>query len=547
MQIAQLSRRQVSGLLFWLGFSLVVGIGTGQLLKDGSFWLDEAAVALSFLELSPSEFIGRLSGGQNFPRLVLLLIAQLEGLFGFRTLVLRFLPYLFFIAATALWLRLFRLRFGALPLLLCLALVLNMVPTSWLAYSAMLKQYTFDVFVALVPFSVSDAFFEQSLRRGRRLWRPLLLTLFCAMSYTYAVALLARVAGWYLGGLSAGGQRGLRRGLSQGRYRLNARAVCAFVCGVLVCSLSLWFTDLRHTLKQDFVFDFWGKCILAQVWGDWDSAITLLNRFAFGWYEGAQEFALARRLPLAALAILKISFCLGLVRIAWSVFGRRAAISPELEEWGSRSVGCLLCVLALLAASAVIGYPVCAGRLTLFASCCMQIVLLEGLSLVYVGLRRLRYGPAVATAFLVLTIALLVPTAVRNTGRVIQSDVPQNIRPLARRMRERSDLPVLVLPCMRKQVETLPEGLGVASVEYLDFEDDWASRVPSGGQAWVLDVRYGWGFCRAALPAIRNLATDVERFHTLEDTANLFLATFPPRHEGGSPSQLPSATRSLNP
>jgi hypothetical protein len=294
-------------------------------------------------------------------------------------------------------------------------------------------------------------------------------------------------------------------------------------------------------VKQDFVFDFWGSCILAQAWGDWDSAITLLNRFAFGWYEGAQEFGLARRLPWAALAILKISFCLGLARIAWSVFGRGSAISPEPEEWGSRSVGCLLCVLALLAASAVMGYPVCAGRLTLFAFCCMQIVLLEGLSLVYAGLRRLPTGPAVSTAFLLVVIALLVPTAVRNTERVIRSDVPQNIRPLARRMRERSDLPVLVLPCMRKQVQTLPEGLGVASLEYLAFEDDWASRVPSGGQAWVLDVRYGWGFCRAAMPGIRDLATDVERFHTLQDTANLFLATFPPRQEGGSPAQLPSS------
>ena len=154
MRATEISSEHVSGLFFWLGVSLIVGLGTNQLLKDGSFWMDEAAVAMSFLKMEPSEFIGQLRGGQNFPRLYLILIAQLEGLFGYQTMVVRFLPYVFFVAGTVLWLRLLRLRFGAVPLLLCLAIVLSLVPTSWVWYSAMLKQYTFDVFVALVPFSV---------------------------------------------------------------------------------------------------------------------------------------------------------------------------------------------------------------------------------------------------------------------------------------------------------------------------------------------------------------------------------------------------------
>lgn len=526
MRATEISREHVSGLFFWLGVSLIVGLGTNQLLKDGSFWMDEAAVAMSFLKMEPSEFIGQLRGGQNFPRLYLILIAQLEGLFGYQTMVVRFLPYVFFVAGTVLWLRLLRLRFGAVPLLLCLAIVLSLVPTSWVWYSAMLKQYTFDVFVALVPFSLSDAYFEESLRKGRRIWRPFLLTLFCAMSYTYALALLARVVGWYFGGFGAAGAGGLRQGMREGRHRLSARAVLVFVGGVLLFSLSLWFTDLRHTAEQDFVFEFWKQCILARAWDDWGQVLALLDRFALGWYWGATDFGSAH-LPFIPMTILRIAFCLGVLRIAWSLFDRRAPTSPELEKWGTRSVGCLFCAGGLLAASALVEYPICAGRLTLFVAFGLQIVLLEGLSLVDTALRRFRLGAVVSTALLVVMIGLVLPTAHRSTARVIHSDPPENIRPLARRMRERGDLPVLVLPCARKQATTLPEGFGDARVEYLAFWDSFELVAPAGGAAWVLDVPSKWKFCRASTWRMEDLSTSFEPFHTERDTARLYLAHFP--------------------
>ena len=75
---------------------LMLALGANQLAKDGSFWIDEASVALSLLELSPGELFGRLVGGQSFPRFLLLAIDGLVGLFGYETLVARALPHLFF-------------------------------------------------------------------------------------------------------------------------------------------------------------------------------------------------------------------------------------------------------------------------------------------------------------------------------------------------------------------------------------------------------------------------------------------------------------------
>jgi hypothetical protein len=239
---------------------------------------------------------------------------------------------------------------------------------------------------------------------------------------------------------------------------------------------------------------------------------------------------------------LRIAFCLGVVRIAWFVVARRPMASPEIESWGTRSVGCLVCVVGLVAASALVEYPICASRLTLFAVCSLQIVLLEGLSAVDAALRRLRFGAVVSTALAAVMIGLVLPAVYRSTTRVMLSNPPENIRPLARRVRERGDLPVLVLPCARKQAKTLPEGFGDAPVEYLAFWESFDRVIPAGGAAWVLDVPSKWRFCRASTRSIENLATSLEPFHTERDTARLFLAHFPEEAVEAPPPDSPEAT-----
>ena len=61
-------------------------------------------------------FSGELAGGgQNFPRFYLLLIRGVRALLGPETWATRLLPFLSFLAATFLWMRLLVVRFGARP------------------------------------------------------------------------------------------------------------------------------------------------------------------------------------------------------------------------------------------------------------------------------------------------------------------------------------------------------------------------------------------------------------------------------------------------
>ena len=80
---------------------------------------------------------------------------------------------------------------------MALALLLNLVPVSWLEYSSAFKQYTFDVFVALLPFFVSEKSLKRCFQEGQDRWLCFALALPCALSYTYGIAVLARLAGWY--------------------------------------------------------------------------------------------------------------------------------------------------------------------------------------------------------------------------------------------------------------------------------------------------------------------------------------------------------------
>jgi len=84
-----------------------------QLAKDGSLWRDEASVAVSLLTLSPLELFGRLDGGQSFPRLYLVAVALVKQTFGYHTLALRALPFLFFVLGTVGWLWILFRRFRA--------------------------------------------------------------------------------------------------------------------------------------------------------------------------------------------------------------------------------------------------------------------------------------------------------------------------------------------------------------------------------------------------------------------------------------------------
>ena len=263
------------------GGALMLAMGAARLLKDGSFFESEAGIALSLMELAPGELFGPLLTPHSFPRIYLFAIGLLEDALGYETWVLRLLPFLFFVAASVLALRLFQLRFRRLPLFVALAVVLNLMIPIPFAYAAMVKQYSFDVFLALIPFCLSDRFFDDRLRDGQEPWKLALLALPCATSFTYLIPLLARFLAWYI-------STWLR-----GHRRLDPAALAIFALATGLSLTSVYLTDLRHTADTSRLFRYWEHCTLGV---DPEQTGTILRHFFGQWYAGPLPFGRGRAL-----------------------------------------------------------------------------------------------------------------------------------------------------------------------------------------------------------------------------------------------------------
>ena len=464
---------------------MLVAVGTHQFTKDGSFWLDEASLALSLLQLAPGESFGPLVGGQSFPRLYLLAVHALVALLGYETWVVRLLPHLFFIAATFAWFRLLTERFRNEPLWIVLGALLLSIPATWLFYGAIFKAYSLDVFVSTLPFLLRDDFYDDTLARGRRPWRLVALTSLGIISYPFAMVLLARVGGWWL-------QRA-----AMGQRSVSRRAAMLGVGGLLAAATWVSAIELQHTPQlAEALRKWWSACLIG---GD-TGTLSLLDRFVFGWFDGRADFASAKIAVLPAI-VLKLAFAAGLARSVLALAPRMRLPSPE--AWGSRSLGYAGLLAGLPLASWLLDYPICAGRLTLFALLPIVVLVLEGIDAAAIGLRRIPGGRW--TALLggaALGLAIL-PASFANLVTVTAQAPPENLRPLLERAREHSDLPILTTACTRKQIETLPEGVS-AELLYLNKGGGIAIAVRERPEAWLLFVPAS--FCRTSIAQVREAA-----------------------------------------
>lgn len=443
--------------------ALMLFVGATRFLRDGSFWLDEAAIASILLSQGPMELWGPYLTGHSFPRLYLFPISLLQSAAGYSTMVVRILPFAAYVAGVVLWLRLVWLRLRSAPLMLGLLLVLALIPPTWFAYASVLKQYTLDVALALIPFLLPDAFYERRLREGRGIAALAWLTLPCLFSFTYVIPLLGRLIGWYLGGLP------------RGRRNLAPRAGAALAVSLVLAMALLWLIDMRHTAGFDPVFRFWAKCIPS---ASWARTPALLAGMVGGWYRQMPFGPHGSGLPAALVALLGLGFVTGAYAIVRRGLGPPPPTGSDEAAWGSRSLGCLVLLGGLVAASLVVRYPLCPGRLTLFALFALQIVTLEGFAFAARQLARLPRGRAAAGALIAVLVVLLAPHAWRNVRYQIVRDTPENVRPLLHHLDEEPDLPVLVAACSQRQVATLPELFEVERIEYYE------ERVTAGLSGW---------------------------------------------------------------
>ena len=477
----------------WITVAAVLAGGLFRYMQQPSFWLDEAFVAVSLRSPSFSTIFGRLEYAQYFPRIYLFAIALLRQVFGYQIWVLRLLPFLSFVIATLLWARLLAQRSCRLPALGLLSAAFLLGSTFWLDQSIALKQYTFDVFVALIPFLVTDGFLKQSLAGGKRRVLLSALVLPCLLSYTYPFALAARLGGWYLD----------HRRRAGWRVDITACLVLASTGGLALAAM--WATDYRFNLiDRASYLAYWDSCILqSRLHHGASDSLQLLAGFLWGW-QGRQPLVTAGMVPLQALGI-------------YSVIRRWQLRTPDASDsrWGSRSLGSILLLTGMVLASTLLSYPICAGRVTLIAQIHTQVLALEGALCIL----SFWHTPK-ALALLYIFTAVVLFHSGREYVRFLRSGPAENIRPMLPIIRSGIAETILVHSCSIAQVRSLPDPLPIREV-VLGTE----VRPPTGQKILILWTHLGADYCREELKQLRENALSWQIVHEGTETG-LALAEF---------------------
>lgn len=234
-----------------------------------------------------------------------------------------------------------------------------------------------------------------------------------------------------------------------------------------------------------------------------------MRRFFASWYLGPSEFVQHPKLPIAAVWALFAAGGIGALRVGMSIV--RSSSDSERDVWGSRSVGCLAGVVGVALTSVVLDYPICAGRLTLYALFFQQVLILEGFEAAHEFICRATTTTAKRRAQAVFTTAAMIAligsaglAAFRVFERVTAVAPLENVRPFIAQIPEDTAETVFVTPCMDRQVRTLPEGLGDRRVIHLPVED-WAPALPRGESIWVIHSRLVPGLCEKYRRQLRGM------------------------------------------
>lgn len=485
-----------SGRLFiWISAGALIAAAAVRYFAQPTFWLDEAFVAVSLKNPSPGVIFARLEYGQYFPRFYLAAIAALTEALGYQIWVLRLLPWLNFVAATALWARLLIKRsqqYGAASLLSAALLAGSIL---WLDQAIQLKQYTFDVLLALVPFLIGDALLEKVLVKGER--KPLLVALALPVfvSYTYPMALGARLLGWYL-----------YQGRSRG-WRLSKSAIFILAATVGLAMISIYVTDYRFNFQDSTAyFYYWDDCILrSQLADGFFDTTRLIAKFFWGWHS-RQPLVTAVLAPLQMLGV-------------YSVIKRWKNRDQGDSVWESRSLGSIVLLGGVMLASVVVNYPICAGRVTLFAQIHTQVLAVEGALFI---LTRWNRNKTVTTIFYIL-IGVVMFHSIRELVKFARAEPEENLRPVIAQINPEAADIVWVHLCSVAQVRSLPEPLPVSEV-LLGAGNEMP---PGGKRVWVLWSHMGDVFCHRGLEQLKQQAEFWETVH-IGPGRGLALAEFKP-------------------
>ncbi len=320
-------------------------------------WLDENSLLDNLKTLSPHQIFGPLKHEQGFPRLYLAGVQALSGPFDYSVYSLRVLPLLFMLSAFFLWLRIYKKEEGTG--IGYLVFILSWCGSHFMTYySAELKQYSADVFVAaLFTIFILD---QRDLLKRRKL-DPLLtakclfLPALISISYAGYFFVLLPLYNFLLGAKD---------------NRRNAFYACIYLISVLLfVSVSYGF-DVKYTQAA---------AGMRAYWNDYYISISSFPAFLQSLSEGFRnlfarwflEVKLVRRimtifLPFAVYAI--ISLGTGQIKKDRGLILSLRTITPFL-------------IIALALAGILKIYPFTGARVTIFIAGFIFYAIIKGIEI----------------------------------------------------------------------------------------------------------------------------------------------------------------------
>jgi hypothetical protein len=362
-----------------------------QYLVNRSLWLDEAMLALNIIERDFRGLLKPLDHEQGAPLGFLQLEKLAATLFGNGELSLRLLPLLAGCASLVLFYLLIRRMLAPAGTLTALALFA--ISPTLVYYSSEVKQYSFDVFIALLLLLLAfRAQLSLSVAGDPSPVTRYLLPVFGALALWFSHPALFILA--------AIGAVTLLDNIIQ-RNRAGILSTLAMGAGWLVSFGALYFVSLRQLSGNEFLLGYWDDYFLP-------------HPLDVGWMLNAMQ-ALFRN-PGGVEGFPSIVFLLIAACGALALFARQKKVTGSL----------LLVFVFALAASSVRKYPF-AGRMMLFSVPLLFLFLgaaadwLSGLKL------RPRFlAPLMAFA---LAGFLLYNPVLASTERFFAPKTPDNIRP----------------------------------------------------------------------------------------------------------------------
>lgn len=347
----------------WIGLALVLAglvLRLRQYLVNRSLWLDEAMLANNIVNRSFAGLFQPLDNNQGAPVGFLLLQKTVTLTLGDSEYALRLLPFLAGILSLALMFALTRKVAGAFAG--SLALALFAFSPALIYYTSELKQYSFDIAIALALCLLflspkNHSYTDDADSRGKTFFKSVSSAKSVYKKNFVIIALAGIAAVWFshpalfvLGGL------GLALFLPAVRAK-DARKIVTLLFVAAAWSLSLgalYFVNLRPLASHQFFLDFWREGFLPHDLSAWRWLALSLNVPFFD--------LLGLRTPYLVTAFL---FLIGLV-----------GLTRRLPRFG---LFLLLIFFLTLLASFLTLYPF-AGRMILFLAPALTLLLAEGIA-----------------------------------------------------------------------------------------------------------------------------------------------------------------------